>query len=59
MPIAPDMFKIDVRSTRQRSHTETLRLDAWVFPFMNVYGVVGHTKGRSLSKLMLDLKTFC
>lgn len=56
MPIAPDMFKIDVRSTRQRSHTETLRLDAWVFPFMNVYGVVGHTKGRSLSKVDVGSK---
>ena len=50
-PVAPDAFKIDVLSTRQRSHTETLRLDAWVFPFMNVYGVVGHTKGRSISKV--------
>lgn len=56
MPIAPDMFKIDVRSTRQRSHTETLRLDAWVFPFMNVYGVVGHTKGRSISKVDVGSK---
>lgn len=50
-PVASDAFKIDVLSTRQRSHTETLRLDAWVFPFMNVYGVVGHTKGRSVSKV--------
>ena len=50
-PLKPDLFKIDVLSTRQRSHTETLRLDAWVFPFMNVYGVVGHTKGRSISKI--------
>lgn len=51
LPIPSDAFKIDVHSTRQRSHTETLRLDAWVFPFMNVYGVVGHTKGRSISKI--------
>ena len=49
--IPSNLFKIDVHSTRQRSHTETLRLDAWVFPFMNVYGVVGHTKGRSISKI--------
>lgn len=51
LPIPSDAFKIDVHSTRQRSHTETLRLDAWVFPFMNIYGVVGHTKGRSISKI--------
>ena len=50
-PLKPDLFKIDVLSTRQRSHTETLRLEAWVFPFMNVYGVVGHTKGHSISKI--------
>lgn len=51
LKIPSNWFKIDVHSTRQRSHTETLRLDAWVFPFMNVYGVVGHTKGRSISKI--------
>lgn len=51
VPIPSDMFKIDVHSTRQRSHTETLRLDGWLFPFMNVYGVVGHTKGKSISKI--------
>lgn len=53
MKVPSDAFKIDVLSTRQRSHTETLRLDAWVFPFMNVYGVVGHTKGRSVSKVSI------
>ena len=35
-PLKPDLFKIDVLSTRQRSHTETLRLDAWVFLFGSV-----------------------
>lgn len=51
VPSLSDLFKIDVKSTRQSSHTELLRLDAWVFPFMNVYGVVGHTKGKSTSKV--------
>lgn len=50
-PIPSDIFKIGVKSTRQKNKTETLRLDAWVFPFMNVYGVVGHTKGSSVSKI--------
>lgn len=51
LPIPSKMFEIGVKSTRQKSHTELLRLDAWVFPFMNVYGVIGHTKGKSLSKV--------
>lgn len=49
MPVGPNMFKIDVGHTRERSKTETMRLDAWILPFMNIYGIVGHTKGSSLS----------
>lgn len=50
-PIPSDIFEIGVKSTRQKNHTETLRLDTWLFPFMNVYGVVGHTRGSSVSKI--------
>lgn len=51
---------VDIRagSTRQKSHTETLRLDAWVLPFMNVYGVAGRTKGHSVSDISLRLPVF-
>ena len=49
--IPSDLFKIDVHSTKQRSHTETIRADAWLFPFMNVYAVAGRTKGKSVSKI--------
>lgn len=49
-----NMFEIGVKSTKQKSHTETLRLDAWVFPFMNVYGVFGRTKGHSVSKISVS-----
>ncbi len=54
VPIPSNLFEIGVKSTKQRSHTETLRLDAWVFPFMNVYGVIGKTKGSSLSKVSVS-----
>ncbi len=53
-PIPSDIFEIGVKSTKQKSHTETLRLDTWVFPFMNVYGVFGRTKGSSLSKISVS-----
>ena len=42
-----------VRETRQRSDTTTLRADMWVFPFLNLYGLVGKTSGRTDS--MLDM----
>ncbi|SRR5471030_240914 len=51
VPIGPDMFKIGVGNTREQSKTETMRLDAWVLPFMNVYGLLGYTKGSSVSKV--------
>ncbi|MFI8416201.1 hypothetical protein ACQKDS_07040 [Serratia sp. NPDC078593] len=52
--IPSDLFKIDVGKTREKSETETLRLDGWLFPFLNVYGVVGYTKGSSLSQVSVD-----
>lgn len=51
IPINPNMFKIQVGKTREKSKTETARFDAWILPFMNIYGLVGHTKGTSLSKI--------
>lgn len=52
--IPTDMFNIDVGSTRERSKTENLRLDMWVFPFLNVYGLIGYTKGSSVSNVSVD-----
>jgi hypothetical protein len=53
-PIPSDLFNIDVGKTRQRSKSENLRLDMWVFPFLNIYGLVGHTSGSSLSQVSVD-----
>lgn len=41
-PVSLDnAFQIGVGHTRESSKTETLKLDAWLLPFMNVYGLVG------------------
>lgn len=53
-PIPSDMFAIDAGHTREKSKTENLRLDMWVFPFLNVYGLVGHTRGASVSQVSVD-----
>ena len=53
-PIPNDMFDIGVGNTRERSKTENLRLDMWVFPFLNVYGILGHTKGSSVSQISVN-----
>ncbi len=49
-------FQIGVGHTRESSKTETLKLDAWLLPFMNVYGLVGHTEGHSISQIAVGLK---
>ncbi|EPY7145816.1 hypothetical protein ACXEIJ_005061 [Klebsiella quasipneumoniae] len=51
-----NLFKINVGDTRESSKTETVRLDVWVLPFMNVYGLVGHTKGHSVSDIGVGVK---
>ncbi|MBW7984480.1 hypothetical protein [Enterobacillus tribolii] len=53
-PLPSELFDISVGHTRERSKTETLKLDAWVLPFMNIYGLVGYTKGSSVSKVSVD-----
>lgn len=49
-------FKISVGNTRERSKTETLKLDAWLLPFMNVYGLIGYTDGHSVSQIGVGIK---
>lgn len=52
--IPADMLAIDAGHTREKSKTENIRLDMWVFPFLNVYGLVGHTRGSSVSQVSVD-----
>ncbi|MCC8378488.1 MULTISPECIES: hypothetical protein [Xenorhabdus] len=42
---------IQTGNTRQKSESHTLKLDTWVLPFLNVYGVYGKTKGTSKTLL--------
>lgn len=44
-------LKIEAGHTREKSETHMLKLDSWVFPFMNVYGLYGKTKGKSHTTL--------
>lgn len=49
-----DLFDIKVGKTREKSKTRTVKLDAWVLPFMNVYALVGKTRGSSVSHVSVD-----
>ncbi|HGN0022379.1 TPA: hypothetical protein ACKRFR_002095 [Proteus mirabilis] len=51
LPQLSDIVKIDVGHTREKSETHMLKLDSWVLPFFNVYGLYGKTKGTSRSVL--------
>lgn len=44
-------LSIEAGATTQISETHLARVDAWLFPFMNVYGLLGKTKGRSTTTL--------
>lgn len=40
-------FDIETEPGRQKTEVVTLRADVWLFPFLNVYGLVGKIKGYS------------
>ncbi|WP_187649418.1 hypothetical protein [Xenorhabdus indica] len=42
---------VNAGDTRSRNETHLLKLDTWVLPFLNVYGVYGKTKGKSHTNL--------
>ncbi|MBU9978090.1 hypothetical protein KTP48_04980 [Proteus mirabilis] len=46
-----DQLIIDVGHTRSSNKSHMVKLDSWVFPFMNVYGIYGKTKGTSIAQL--------
>ncbi|WP_099706659.1 MULTISPECIES: hypothetical protein [unclassified Erwinia] len=48
-------FSLNAGHTRERSKTETLKLDTWLLPFLNVYGLVGHTDGHSVSNVSVGI----
>ncbi|PHM45018.1 hypothetical protein Xmau_01223 [Xenorhabdus mauleonii] len=46
-----NMITVNAGDTRQKSETHLLKLDSWVFPFLNIYGLYGKTKGKSNTNL--------
>lgn len=47
---------ITAKNLKVSDTTLNLRLDAWLFPFWNVYGIVGKTKGKAELELDVDLE---
>jgi hypothetical protein len=49
----PNIAVVD--EVQNEETTYTLRFDAWILPFWNVYGILGKTDGRAMGPLMIDL----
>lgn len=45
-----------VEEVQNEESTYTLRLDAWIMPFWNVYGILGRTDGEAVGPLNVNLE---
>jgi len=45
-----------VDEVQNEESTYTLRFDAWILPFWNVYGILGRTNGHANGPLQIDLE---
>ncbi|MCW7549697.1 hypothetical protein OO184_17585 [Photorhabdus sp. APURE] len=45
------MLDIQTGKTREKNESHMLKLDTWILPFLNVYGVYGWTKGTSQTNI--------
>lgn len=45
---------ITIRDAATTTHTGVFRLDTWVFPFLNIYGLVGQTAGVTKPALLFS-----
>ncbi|MBD2814687.1 hypothetical protein ID850_07905 [Xenorhabdus sp. Flor] len=50
-PDTADALEVLAGNTRSRGESHMLKLDSWVLPFFNVYGVYGKTKGSSTTNI--------
>ncbi|MDC9604846.1 hypothetical protein WDV76_03225 [Xenorhabdus griffiniae] len=50
-PSTAEGLKIQAGKTRERNESHLLKLDSWILPFLNVYGVYGKTKGTSATNI--------
>lgn len=46
----------NVDEVQNEESTGTLRFDAWILPFWNVYGILGRTDGDAVGPLRIDLQ---
>ncbi|MDO6542128.1 hypothetical protein [Photobacterium sanguinicancri] len=46
-----EAIDIDAKNATFTGSNITVRADVWVFPFMNVYGIIGYTQGESKAKI--------
>ncbi|WP_108945243.1 virulence protein [Shewanella halifaxensis] len=49
-----DILSIKGSQAEQSSETLSLRGDMWLLPFLNLYGIIGHTKGSSIANVKLE-----
>ena len=45
-----------VNEVQNEESTYTLRFDAWILPFWNIYGILGKTDGQAVGPLQIDLE---
>lgn len=44
-----------VNEVQNEESTVTMRFDAWILPFWNIYGILGKTDGQAIGPLSIDL----
>ncbi|MGI2259576.1 virulence protein [Shewanella sp. GXUN23E] len=53
-PLKPDAIDISAAPGMQRSEVYTLRADAWLLPFLNVYAIGGKMTGESSTRVTVN-----
>ncbi|MGL5046686.1 MAG: hypothetical protein ACRC6S_03750 [Shewanella sp.] len=54
VPLPTDTIEISAKAGEQKSQVYTLRADAWLLPFLNVYAIAGQMTGYSETRVHLD-----
>jgi|GEM_PF-2077551 len=49
-----DLFDLESSSLEQPVNTWMVRPDVWVFPFLNVYGILGKAEAQVIGNIVLD-----
>jgi len=52
-PIIPIDF-VDFENARSQSNSFSVKADAWLFPFMNVFAMIGHVDGNAPVDVLVD-----